>query len=405
MKKINLIQEAERAVPGRIAPRCRHFGPCGGCSLQHLEYADQVEWRRSWVSALLEREIGPGKLSPLEAFPMQDPWNHRSKVELTFGQEGDRILLGFHQRKSFDRIVDVEQCEIAHPEVSRLIVEIKEMATASGLPAYNPRRHDGFWRYAVVRTSRSTGGLMLVLMTHEGHRETLEAMAAELPQRIPALKSFYWGVTTKISDVAQPDRLEKLAGEETLEDSVGPIRYRFGPSNFLQPNHAMTPQAYDMIRRNAKLTGSQVLYDLYCGIGLISLSTAAGAKQVIGVESEEQNVSFAERNAEMNGITNASFLCGKVEDLLKGKALFRSSPAPDVIVVDPPRAGLHSDVIGPLLDTAPPRLIYLSCNPVSLARDLKLILERGPGYRVESLQMFDFFPHTIHQEVLTTLVR
>jgi 23S rRNA (uracil1939-C5)-methyltransferase len=357
-----------------------------------MEYADQVELRRSWVTSLLGREV--------ETVPMQNPWNHRSKMEFTFGQEGDRVTLGLHQRNSFSRIVEIEQCEIAHPEVSRLLRAIREAAGRSSLSSYNNRRHEGFWRYAVIRVSRSTGELLLVLMTNEGPREPLKAMAEELPRQVPALKSFYWGVTPKRSDVARPDRLERLWGAETLEDSVGPVRYRFGPSNFLQPNHALVEKAYGAIRAGAGLTGREAVYDLYCGIGLIGLSLAGGAGEVHGVESEPENIEFAERNAEMNGISNARFYCGRVEDLMKGGALFRGGPAPDVIVVDPPRVGLHKEVLTPLLDARALRLVYLSCNPASLARDLKTLTQ---AYRIESLKMFDFFPHTEHSEVLAIL--
>ncbi len=359
-----------------------------------MEYADQVELRRCSVASLLGREV--------EAIPMENPWNHRSKMEFTFGQEGERVTLGLHQRKSFSRIVEIEQCEIAHPEVSRLLRAVREQAGRSGLSAYNNRRHEGFWRYAVIRVSRSAGELLLVLMTNEGPRAPLEAMAEELAAGVPALKSFYWGVTAKLSDVARPDRLERIWGAETLEDSVGPVRYRFGPSNFLQPNHALVEKAYGAIRDGAALTGTEAVYDLYCGIGLIALSMAGGAKTVCGVESEPENIEFAERNARLNGISNAEFICGRVEDLLKGRALFRGGPAPDVIVLDPPRVGLHKEVLGPLLAARAPRVIYLSCNPASLARDLKMLT---PTYRIDSLKMFDFFPHTEHAEVLALLTR
>jgi len=411
----NLIQQAEEAVPERVAPRCRHFGPCGGCSLQHLDYPSQVEWRRAMAASVLQKETGGIHLPAIEVFPMEEPWGHRSKMEFTFSAEGGpayggglhsgRITLGLHQRGSFQRIVDIEQCEISHPEVSRLLRAVKEIAAGFEAKSYDPKRHEGFWRYAVVRTSRAAGHLMLVLVTTDGPRPPLEAMAAQLPKQVPALRSLYWGISNRVSDVAHPERLERLFGSEVLEDSVGPVRYSFGPSNFIQPNHALAGKVYETIRRNAALTGGQVVCDLYCGIGLISLILAGEAKVVYGVESEQQNVSFAERNAELNGISNAVFLCGRVEDLLKGRALFRAGPAPDVIVLDPPRAGLHKEVYGPLLEAKASRLLYLSCNPASLARDLKILLERDPAYRVESLQMFDFFPHTIHAEVLATLAR
>ena len=336
---------------------------------------------------------------------MEEPWAYRSKMEFTFGQEGERITLGFHQRASFQRIVDLQHCDIAPEPVSDLLRAIKEAANRFPLKSYNPRIHQGFWRYAVVRTSRSGGELMLLLVTNEGPREPVEAVAEALPRQVPALKSIHWGVSTKVSDVAQTERISLLWGAEELEDRAGPIRFRVGPENFVQPNRVLAERVYDTICRKAELTGREAVYDLYCGIGLIALSMASSAKVVYGVESEQENVAAADRNAALNGIGNAIFLAGKVEDLLKGRALFRAGPAPDVIVLDPPRAGLHGDLFGPLLHAQAPRLMYLSCNPASLGRDLKVILERDPRYRVEGMQFFDFFPHTTHTEVLATLRR
>ncbi len=406
MPKINpIVVEAEQAITRRVEPKCRHFGFCGGCSLQHLDYAAQAEWRRGEVAAKMDRELGAGRFPPLQAALMEEPWGHRSKMEFTFGQDGERLVLGLHQKDRFDRIVDIERCEIAAPDVSRLIAGIRDFAGRSTFASYGQRNRSGFWRYAVVRVSRSTGQMMLLLITATGPREPLERMAQQLQREVPALKSFYWGITDKVSDVAQPDRLERIAGDELLEDSVGSVRYRFGPMVFLQPNHALVGKAYETIRENARLTGRETVYELYCGIGLIGLTLAGSAARVIGVESEPQNVELAERNAALNGVSNVSFLRGKTEDLLKGRALFRAAPAPpDVIVVDPPRAGLHKEVYAPLLASGAPRLLYMSCNPASLARDLTVLMGPG-GYRAEAAYLFDFFPHTVHAEVLAVLVR
>ena len=244
-----------------------------------------------------------------------------------------------------------------------------------------------------------------MLVTNEGPREPIDAMAAELSAAVPGLKSFYWGVSTKVSDVAQPERMALISGAETLEDAIGPVRFRMRPTNFVQPNQVLVATIYDAIRSAVALTGGEVVYDLYCGIGLIALSLAGQAKTVYGVESEQENVDSAQRNADLNGITNAVFLCGKVEDLLRGRALFKAGPKPDVIVVDPPRVGLHKEVYAPLLEAKSPTIAYLSCNPLSMAKDLKILLERDPHYQLTSLQMFDFFSHTAHVEVLAILRR
>jgi 23S rRNA (uracil1939-C5)-methyltransferase len=336
---------------------------------------------------------------------MEDPWAYRSKIEFTFGQEGDRITLGFHERGSFQRIVDIVHCHIAPPPVSDLLQVIKESVNRFPQKAYNPKIHRGFWRYAVVRSSLHSGALMLLLVTNEGPREPIDALAASLPSVIPELKSFYWGVSTKVSDVAQPEHMTLIFGSPTLEDQIGGTLFQIQPMNFVQPNLILAAHIYEAIQDQAALTGQEAVYDLYCGIGLIALSLARRAKAVYGVESDPENVAFAERNARLNGINNAVFLCGRVEDLLKGRALFKVGPKPDLIIADPPRVGLHKEVYAPLLEAAVPTLMYLSCNPVSLAKDLKILLERDRRYQAASVQIFDFFPHTAHMEVLVILRR
>lgn len=401
------LAQVERASPQRVSPRCEHFGTCGGCQLQHLSYPAQVEWRRQLLEQILAREMQAQAqaLPSIQVLPMESPWGHRAKMEFTFGQDGERVTLGLHPRASFERIINVRRCEIAPEEVNQLLPAVRELVNGFPLRAYSPKTHEGFWRYAVVRTARRPGQMMLTLITHEGPREPLESMARILPQRVPSLRSFYWGVSSRVSDVAQPERLELLCGAEALEDQVGHLRYLFGPSNFVQPNHALVERVYETIRTQAGLTGSEAVYDLYCGIGLIGLYLARQAKVVYGVESEPANAAWAERNASANGISNALFLCGRVEDVLKGRALFKAGARPDLIVLDPPRAGLHKDVYAPLLEAGAPRLAYLSCNPASLGRDLKVLLERDPRYRLASLHLFDFFPHTVHEEVLAFLQR
>lgn len=395
----------ETSSPERVVPRCRHFGPCGGCDLQHLAYGSQVAWKTKALTRILQRDAGLSKVPPIQVVPMEDPWNYRSKMEFSFGQEGDQITLGLHERASFQKIVNILTCHIAPPAVSDLLRAIREVVARFPLKSYNPKIHQGFWRYAVVRSSLRSGDLMLLVVTNAGPREPIEALAREIPSAVPALKSFYWGVSTRVSDVAQPESLSFISGSEVLEDRAGGIRFQVRPTNFVQPNLLLASRIYEAIRESARLSGQEVVYDLYCGMGLIALSLAGQARMVYGVEADPENVSLAESNAGLNGISNAVFLCGKVEDLLKGQALFKAGPKPEVIILDPPRAGLHHQVYAPLLEARAPTLIYLSCNPLSMARDLKILLERDPHYEVDAVSLFDFFPHTTHLEVLVTLRR
>ncbi|MCM8794616.1 MAG: 23S rRNA (uracil(1939)-C(5))-methyltransferase RlmD [Candidatus Omnitrophica bacterium] len=395
----------EARSTARVEPPCPHFGPCGGCDLQHLAYPAQLNWKKELLVRTLQEQAGLKDLPAIQVGFMDDPWGYRTKMEFSFGQQGQRITVGLHERGSFQRIVDLTSCRIAPEPVSALIRAIKETANRLSLKAYDPKIHEGFWRYAVVRCARDSGHLMLLIVTNDGPAEPIDRLVQELPQQVPVLKSMYWGVSRKVSDVAQPDETRHVFGSEVLEDRIGDIRFQIRPMNFVQPNLILASRIYETVRTAADLTGREVVYDLYSGIGLIALYMARQAAAVYGVESEAENVALAEKNADLNGILNTTFLHGRVEDLLKGRALFKMGPQPDCIIVDPPRAGLHKEVYAPLLEAKSPRLVYLSCNPASLARDLKIILTREPAYRLNSVCLFDFFPHTTHMEVLVTLHR
>ncbi len=389
----------------RVSPRCAHFGICGGCKLQHLSYDSQVEWKGRWLGNLFRAEL-PGQIDvPLERVAMEDPWQYRGKMEFSFSPEEGRLGLGLHRSGSFQRVVNLKECPIAPDVVSALLPVIRAAAEASGQPAYDTRRCEGFWRHAVVRVSRSAQTAMVTIVTREGPAEWMEPMVRMIREQVPQVKALFWGISNRISDVAYAEKMTQLFGDDHLEDQIGAVRFHFGPTQFVQPNRLLAEAAYQAIRENCRLTGNETVYDLYCGMGLISLALAPFARAVYGVESESDNVALAEQNAALNGITNASFICGKTEDLLRGGAIFKLGGKPDRIVLDPPRAGLHGDSIAPVLQARAPRIVYLSCNPKTLVNDLKAMLKRDPAYRVERVQWFDFFPHTIHMETLVTLVR
>lgn len=395
----------ERPSPHRVTAPCAHFGRCGGCDLQHLDYATQVSWKQTQLVETLQHLGGIRRLPPVTVAPMADPWHYRNKMELTFGESQGRIVIGLHERGSFQRIVKLEHCWIAPRLVSEVLPVVEHAVNASGLPAYHQRRHDGFWRYLVIRVARATGQAMVLLVTQDGPREPVAQVAQAVARAHPEVVSVLWGVSTRVSDVAHPERTERLIGQDVLEDRVGPLTLQVRPMNFLQPNLLQAERLYDDMLAAAALQGREVVYDLYCGLGVIALLAARHAKTVYGIESDPDNTALAAASAQRNGLTNATFLCGKVEDLVVRRGLFRIGPAPDLIIVDPPRVGLHQEVIGPLLHAQAPRLFYISCNPASLARDLKAILEREPRYAVTRVMLYDFFPHTAHMEVLVTLER
>lgn len=392
------------AVPGaRVTARCQHFGACGGCSIQDVAYEDQLEWKRQRLATLMGRVPGFGQV-PVESVGLQEPWRYRNKMEFTFGQDGDALHVGLHRRGSFWKIVDVHDCLLMHPAVSQVLQTVRTVATQSHLPAYNPKTHVGFWRYLVMRHSRATGRLMVVCITNRGERLPVERLATAVTTAHPEVVSIWWGVTSRVADVAIPESLTCLWGQELLEDRIGHLRLLVHPLNFVQPSIEQAERIYEEIAETAALSGWQMVYDLYCGIGAIGMYLARRAGRVIGIESDPTNVALAMRNVEVNGLDNMIVVNGKVEVLLTTPS-FRDTPSPDVVVVDPPRAGIGKAVIGLLARLMPRRLIYLSCNPESLAQDLGQLYIRTRAYRLKRVIAYDMFAHTSHLEALVVLDR
>jgi len=388
----------------RVTPRCPHFGPCGGCDLQHVSDAAQLVWKRQRLEEIF-RAAGLTIPKDVEVTAGKSSWGYRGKLELTFSGTADAITLGFHERGSFNRIVDVSECHIAPEPVPALIQAVRKIVNQLDAAPYHPRRHEGFWRHLVVRTAQTTGKMMVMVMTADGPEALVRTLQEQLCADFPDLESFYWGISNSLSDVAIPERLIKMAGAATLGDQVGSVQFEWGPTQFVQPNLAVAAVAYQAIAEAADLDGSQAVYDLYCGIGLMALAMAPQARMVYGVESESQNIAAAQKNAEQNGIENVLFMEGRVEDLVKHQTLFKAGLKPDLIILDPPRVGLHPDVHVPVLLADAPMIAYLSCNPVSLARDLKTLCDRDNRYHINKLHLFDFFPHTAHMETLAILRR
>ncbi len=398
------MKVAVEEIPGaRVEARCQHFGACGGCSIQDIAYDAQLEWKRQRLMTLMERVPAFGQV-PVAIVGLTEPWRYRNKMEFTFGQEGDELHVGLHRRGSFWKIVDIQDCLLIHPAVSQVLQTVRAAATQSRLPAYNPKTHVGFWRYLVVRCSRATGQLMVFCITNRGERLPVDRLASAVTKAHPEVASFWWGVTSRVADVAVPESLTCLLGEETLEEQIGHVQIRIHPLNFIQPSVEQAERIYEGIAAAAGLSGWQMVYDLYCGVGAIGMYLARRAGRVIGIESEQNNVDLAMRNVQLNRLDNMIVVAGKVEVLLTTPA-FRDAPSPDLIVVDPPRAGVGKAVIGLLARLLPRRLIYVSCNPESLVQDLGALYIRTRAYRLTRVTAYDMFAHTQHMEAMVVLDR
>ncbi len=404
----------------RVEPFCAHFGVCGGCKWQDLDYGRQLEHKRQEVIDVLQRiggldlpEVPPTLASPRTT-------HHRNKLEYTFGNSRwftkedlsemgeitDRNALGFHVPRRFDKVLEITECHL-QPDPSDAIRNFfREHARREGLTFYDPRAHEGFLRTLTIRTT--TGGEVMVLLA-VGHEdvEAREKLFDELLAAFPGINALLWAVNPKKNDTLWDLDIHVYHGNdhvtELLPDGPGgrPLSFRIGPKTFYQTNPEQTLNMYRLVRDMAGLTGTELVYDLYCGAGSISLFVSAAAGKVVGAEIVPDAVADAWRNAELNGITNVHFEAGDLRHLLDADFVERNG-RPEVIITDPPRAGMHEDVVQRIREIAPRRIVYVSCDPATQARDLALLKDM---YTVEEVRPLDMFPHSYHVENIVRLDR
>lgn len=392
----------ETALYTRIEARCRYFGQCGGCALQDLSYPDQLTLKQE----RLQRALAPlDRVPPFELAGLDDPWRYRNKAEFTFGASEGRLELGYHAARSYWRVVDLEDCLLLPETALRAVREVLASAQATGLPAYHQKSHEGFFRHLVVRYSRATGKILLNLITTAGSREAVQRLAQDVRARHPDVSSVYWGVTDRLGDSAMPDTLTRLEGDEHLEDQIGPFKLLLHPLSFLQPTIRQAERMYQRVTEQVSASSGGVVWDLYCGLGLVGFYLAGQARTVYGIDSEPSHLDLAKLNASRNGIDRIDFRSGRVESVLQDRRFWLQEAKPDAIVVDPPRSGLHADARSAILGARPKQIAYLSCNVQSLVRDLQVLLAGFPRYRLAHLSAFDMFPQTNHVEVLALLER
>ena len=406
---MSVVAFAEEAAGlTKIPAPCPAFGACGGCSLQDLAYPDQLLVKRRRLDRALE------VLGSVPAFGLtglDDPWRYRNKAEFTFGSSGGRLTLGYHAARSYWRTVDLEDCLLLPERAMKAVRGLRALAEATGLPAYHPRTHQGFFRHAVIRHSAANNRMMLSVFTASrapdgaDPRARLEEIAERLMAEHPDVSGVSWGGTDRIADTAEAETLVLLRGEAHLEDRLGPFTLRLLPGSFLQPNSRLAHRMYETLQAWVGERRPHTAWDLYCGVGPVSFYLSRGVKKVYAIEVEPRHLDLARVNARLNGITNVEFREGRVEELLADRRFWLQDARPDVIVVDPPRAGLHERALSSLLAARPEALAYISCNAQTLTRDLAVLTSSFPRYRLARLQAFDLFPHTNHLEVLTLLER
>jgi 23S rRNA (uracil1939-C5)-methyltransferase len=307
------LQE-DKAPYARIAPPCPYFGVCGGCSLQDLAYHDQLALKRERLSSALAPVAG---LPDWDLIGLDDPWRYRNKAELTFGSDGGRLVLGYHAPRSFWRIVDLDDCLLMPEPAMRAARLVLSLASDSGLPAYHPRTHQGFFRYLIVRASQATGKLLMCLITTAGSRDAIDRIAAALRSGAPSVASGFWGTTDRLADIAVPETLTRLWGDEHVEERIGRFSVRLHPLSFLQPSLVQAERIYAQVADAAGACDGGTGWDLYCGLGLAGFHMAGRLRMVYGIDSEPHHLELARSNAARNRIANIEFRAGKVEDVLR----------------------------------------------------------------------------------------
>ncbi|OAB36052.1 23S rRNA (uracil(1939)-C(5))-methyltransferase RlmD [Paenibacillus glacialis] len=399
----------------RIAAPCPINDQCGGCQLQHMDYNAQLAWKRQLVVDNLVRigklDVTDGSLNSeiegkeqgitvLPTLGMSEPWRYRNKAQVPFGITEGGLVGGFYAKGSH-RIIDMEACLIQHENNDEIVAHIKSIGQKLGITAYDEETGQGLLRHVVVKVAFRTGEMMVVLVTNGAKIPNVDTWIAEITKAMPAVTSICHNINTKTTNVIFGDKTNVLWGNEVIYDYIGDVKFAISARSFYQVNPTQTEVLYGKTLDYAGLTGAETVIDAYCGIGTISLFLAQHAKRVYGVEIVPEAIEDAKANAELNGMSNVEFAVGASEDVIPRWK--EQGITPDVIVVDPPRKGCDPRLLETILAMQPERVVYVSCNPSTLARDLR-VLEDG-GYRTVEIQPVDMFPHTVHVESVALLIK
>ena len=404
----NLIKPSEI----RQEPKCEHFGTCGGCRWQHLPYEFQLKCKQQQVNDALVRiaKIQIPEISPI--LGSKNIWEYRNKMEYTFsnkcwltyeqmrsGEEfPDRDAAGFHISGAFDKVLDIKQCHLQDDLGNQLRLFIKHYGKGHDYSFYDLRAQQGLLRTLMIRIA-STGEVMAVVVFGEDDEIKIKSLLEAVKCKFPQITSLLYVVNLKVNDTISDQNIITYSGKDFIEEEMEGLRFRVGPKSFYQTNSLQAYELYKVTRNFAELTGNELVYDLYTGTGTIANFVARQANKVIGIEYVPEAIEDAKVNSAINNINNTLFYAGDMKDVLTDDFIAKHG-RPDVMIVDPPRAGMHDDVVKVILNASPKRIVYVSCNPATQARDLALL---DAKYKVEAIQPVDMFPHTHHVENVVKL--
>lgn len=404
-------QQFHKLSEDRVEPICEHFGVCGGCKWQHISYEAQVRHKENIVVNALQR-IGKVEIEEfLPILPAPESTYYRNKLEFTFSNKRwltkEEIntdvsnlenVLGFHRPGAFDKIVDIKHCWLQGDPSNELRNTIKAIALEQELSFYDARTHEGFLRHLMIRVT-TLGEILLIVSVSEDNTELLFPFLDAILEKFPSLTTLFYCINTKVNDYMFDLDMINYSGKGFVEEQLRDVRFKIGPKSFFQTNTKQAEQLYNVVVDFAGLSGEENVYDLYTGIGSIALYVAKYCKQVVGIEEIAAAIEDANANADLNNITNTVFYAGDVKDILT-TAFADKHGKPDLLITDPPRAGMHPKVVEMLSELEAPKMVYVSCNPATQARDLSLLSEK---YKVLKVQPVDMFPHTHHIENVALL--
>jgi len=396
--------------PYRIEPFCPHFGVCGGCKWQHMSYEAQLKFKQQYVDNVLSR-IGKVDTSSMEdILGSEQTTYYRNKLEFTFSNKRwltsqDEVVtpetlnaLGFHVPGRFDKILDIKHCYLQQDPSNDLRNSIKEFAVANGISFYDLRQHEGALRNLIIRTS-STGEIMVIVVFAYPEEGQIEQLMDFVAQKFPAITSLLYIVNQKRNDTIFDQEIYVYKGRDYIFEEMEGLKFKVGPKSFYQTNSKQAYELYKIAREFADLKGDELVYDLYTGAGTIANFVAKYAKEVVGVEYVPSAIEDAKINSEINGITNTKFYAGDMKDVLTAEFVAEHGK-PDVVITDPPRAGMHADVVNRILEMEAPKVVYVSCNAATQARDLEMLSAK---YEVARIKPVDMFPQTQHVENVVLL--
>ena len=403
-RPLEILSESKHAV----GPRCDHFPTCGGCKFQQLDYVEQVVQKKQQIENIFRRQAGITNFELDEIISADKIFHYRNKMEFTFSnnrwvlpEEPENVnrdfALGMHIPERWDKILNIDRCYIMPELGNEILIKVKSLVQELALQPYNQKTHNGFLRYLMMRFGVNTGDLLVNLVTAYENTDLLNPLVDKLTKAFPQITTIVNNINTRKADVAFGEYELHLHGKPALEEKLGNLTFEISANSFFQTNTLMAEKLYQTALKGAHLTGEEVVFDLYCGTGSISLFLAQKAKEVHGFEVIVSAVEDATRNAVRNGIGNVKFHVANLDNYFKfGRN--KKYPKPDVVVVDPPRTGMHKSMSSYLPKFGAEKIVYVSCNPTTQARDSEILQRKG--YGLKRLTMVDMFPHTPHVETV-----